>query len=105
MGDELEYEVESMLLHRDKHHVRGYKIKHEFLIKWLGYGPEHNTWEPQTNKTNKHLRCGNRKRAQANVSNCPELLSEYWAVVKATDVLSKQTNKQQFKVWLHKAAR
>jgi len=76
MGDELEYEVESILLHRDKHPVRGYKIKREFLIKWLGYGPEHNTWEPQ-----------------ANVSNCPELLSEYWAAVKATDLLRQQKQK------------
>ena len=76
IGDELEYEVESILMHRDKHPVRGYKIKREFLIKWLGYGPEHNTWEPQ-----------------ANVSNCPELLSEYWASVKATDVLRQQKQK------------
>jgi hypothetical protein len=76
VGDELEYEVESILLHRDKHPVRGYKIKREFLIKWLGYGPEHITWEPE-----------------ANVSNCPELLSDYWASVKTTAVLRQR--KQQ----------
>ena len=73
---ELEYEVERILLHRDKHPVRGYKIKREFLIKWLGYGPEHNTWEPE-----------------ANLKNCPELLSEYWASVKATDVIRQEKHK------------
>ena len=73
---ELEYEVERILLHRDKHPVRGYKIKREFLIKWLGYGPEYNTWEPE-----------------ANLKNCPELLSEYWASVKATDAIRQEKHK------------
>ena len=31
------------------------------LLKWLGYGQEHNSWEPE-----------------ANVANCPELIGEYW---------------------------
>ena len=70
---ELEYEVERILLHRDKHPVHKYKVKREFLIKWLGYGPEHNTWEPQ-----------------ANLSNCPELLSAYWAAVKATGLIREE---------------
>jgi hypothetical protein len=73
---ELEYEVERILLHRDKHPVHGYKMKREFLVKWLGYGPEHNTWEPQ-----------------ANLSNCPEMLSEYWASVKATDLIRHEKHK------------
>jgi hypothetical protein len=73
---ELEYEVERILLHRDRHPVRGYKMKREFLIKWLGYGPEHNTWEPE-----------------ANMTNCPELLSAYWASVKATDVIRQEKHK------------
>ena len=35
-----------------------FNLKREFLIKWLGYGPEHHTWE-----------------AHANLSKKPELLS------------------------------
>ena len=35
--------------------------KKEFLVKWLGYGPEHNTWEPETNLT-----------------NCTEVLQTFW---------------------------
>lgn len=58
-GD-FEYEVESILSHR---FVRN---KTEFLVKWLGYGPEHNTWEPE-----------------ANCANCPDKLSDYWERVKS----------------------
>ena len=31
------------------------------LVKWLGYGPEHNTWEPE-----------------ANLTNCSEVLPTFW---------------------------
>lgn len=41
-----EYEVEAILAHR--RHGRGYK----FLIKWKGFAPADNTWEPATNLTN-----------------------------------------------------
>jgi hypothetical protein len=75
---ELEYEVERILLHRDKHPVHGWKIRREFLVKWLSYGPEHNTWEPE-----------------ANLTNCPELLSEYWASVQATEVIRQEKLKAQ----------
>ena len=37
------------------------KCKREFLVKWLGYGLEHNTWEPESNLT-----------------NCPEVLQAFW---------------------------
>jgi hypothetical protein len=41
------YEVEEVLNHRE---VRSGKRRvKKFLIKWAGYGPEHNTWEPQGN--------------------------------------------------------
>jgi hypothetical protein len=40
------YEVEAVLKHRlvrrGKRHVK------QYLIKWAGYGPEHNTWEPES---------------------------------------------------------
>lgn len=40
-GD-LEYEVECILDHRF------YRKRRQFLIKWLGYSAEHNSWEPET---------------------------------------------------------
>ena len=55
---ELEFEVEAILEHRDLR--RGGRTRREYLIKWLGYGPEHNTWEPER-----------------NVSNCADLIREY----------------------------
>jgi hypothetical protein len=62
---EYEYEVESILSHR---FLRNNKT--EFLVKWLGYGPEHNTWEPE-----------------ANCAHCPDKLTEYWQRIQ-----SQQTN-------------
>ena len=55
----LEYEVERVLLHRSR--SSGRKSVHDYLIKWQGYGPEHNSWEPE--------------------SNLPrELIDEYWTM-------------------------
>ena len=54
----LEYKVESILDHRFTNNKRD---RVSYLLKWLGYGPEHNSWEPET-----------------NVANSPELLGEYW---------------------------
>ncbi|CAD5218968.1 unnamed protein product [Bursaphelenchus okinawaensis] len=41
------YEVEEVLDMRLRGPRR--KKKREFLIKWVGYGPEHNSWEPREN--------------------------------------------------------
>jgi hypothetical protein len=50
IDDSLEYEVERVLGHREV--KRGTKqIRKEFLVKWLGYEHEHNTWEPEKHLT------------------------------------------------------
>jgi hypothetical protein len=58
--DELSFEVERVLAHE----VRGSSTKPQkhYLIKWLGYGFEHNVWEPE-----KHLSL--------------EVLKEHWDTV------------------------
>ena len=54
----LEYEVESILSHRfrGRRHPRA-----SYLVAWKGYGPEHNSWEPEE-----------------NVVNAPEAVADYW---------------------------
>ena len=54
-GDE-QYDIDSVLAVRQSS-----KRRREFLVKWLGYGPEHNTWEPESNLT-----------------NCSEVLQAFW---------------------------
>jgi hypothetical protein len=53
-----EYEVEAILKHRSTGRKRP---KTSYFIEWKGYGPEHNSWEPE-----------------ANVANAPKRLAEYW---------------------------
>ena len=60
---ELEFEVEQVLHHRDV--KSGKRSKREYLIKWLGYGAEHNSWEPATGM------------------NCDELIDKYWEATHA----------------------
>jgi chromodomain protein Y len=55
-----QYEVVERVLGR-REVKRGKQIR-EFLVKWLGYEHEHNTWEPE-----KHL------------THCEDLLADYWA--------------------------
>jgi transposase InsO family protein len=62
IDDSLEYEVERVLGHRKV--KRGKGTRKEFLVKWLGYKHEHNTWEPE-----KHL------------THCEDLLADYWTNV------------------------
>jgi hypothetical protein len=71
---EFEYEVEAILSHRFK---RGNKL--EYLVRWFGYGHEHDTWEPEE-----------------NCSHSSELLSEYWARVN-NQVAKKPVSKRKLK--------
>ena len=41
------YEVERILDHKD---VKvGRKLTRQYFVKWKGYAPEHNSWEPESN--------------------------------------------------------
>jgi hypothetical protein len=74
--DEFEWEVENILLHREV--KSGSRSKTEFLIKWVGFGPEHCTWEPEKNLT-----------------NCIDLLSLYWKQqAELTDSRAKSFRKR-----------
>ena len=42
-----EYEIDRVLQHRDQ--ISGRRTKRFYLVSWLGYGPDHNTWEPEDN--------------------------------------------------------
>ena len=44
---EVFYPIERIVDHRSTKHGR--RTVHEYLIRWLGYGPEHNSWEPHAN--------------------------------------------------------
>ena len=58
IDDEPEWEVESILDHRLV--KRGRKNKVEYLIKFVGYGPEHSLW-------------------QDDIENCGLLVQNYWS--------------------------
>ena len=61
IDDSLEYEVERVLAARDV--KRGKTTRKEYLVKWLEYEHEHNTWEPEKNLT-----------------HCQDLLAEFWSL-------------------------
>ena len=56
-----EFEVETILQHRPLTKSRGDK-NISYRVKWLGYGPEYNSWEPERNIK----------------QHAPERLQEYW---------------------------
>ena len=60
----LEYEVVMILAHRDT--VYRKKSVRQYFVQWVGYGSEHNTWEPESELLRK----------------CSTLITAYWAIVK-----------------------
>ena len=67
---EWEYTVEDIVSHREKpwgrkDTSRNRPVRYDYLVKWTGYGAEHNTWEPQE-----------------ALSDC-KALDEYWKNPKA----------------------
>jgi hypothetical protein len=56
-----EFEVEQLLDHRPSRWGQRSHSKCDYFVKWLGYGAEHNTWEPE-----------------GNLSNCQALIQQYW---------------------------
>ena len=51
LDSELEYEVKRILDKRMAKFHSKHKRVLQYLIKWKGYGHEHNTWEPLSNLT------------------------------------------------------
>jgi hypothetical protein len=45
---DLEYEVEQILDSKVDHRYRDPLF---YLVRWVGYGPDHNSWEPASNLT------------------------------------------------------
>jgi hypothetical protein len=41
---EVEYEVEQVLDHKDV--TSGKRKERQYLVKWVGHGPEYDSWEP-----------------------------------------------------------
>ena len=50
VDEEEEWEIEAVLDHRYLKKRSGVVL--EFLIRWKGYGPSDDTWEPEDNLTN-----------------------------------------------------
>jgi hypothetical protein len=70
IASEPEFEVEKIISHRD---VGRKASRREYLVKWSGFGPEHNTWEPLRNMT-----------------NCDKLVEEYWTTSAVAHQLRKE---------------
>eukprot|EP00878_Enallax_costatus_P019840 GHUV01020945.1.p1 GENE.GHUV01020945.1~~GHUV01020945.1.p1 ORF type:complete len:366 (+),score=43.64 GHUV01020945.1:125-1222(+) len=76
---ELEFEVDSILAHRDvqvrrkKNRDRTPVLERQYLVKWVGYDESNNTWEPAK-----------------NCANCQDKVDEYFARIRAGIGTNKQ---------------
>ena len=68
-----EFELEEILQHSPAHKVRT-DSSIRYLVKWKGYGPAYNSWEP----------------GRALKQHAPETLSEYWDEVEAAVQTAEQ---------------
>jgi hypothetical protein len=83
-----EFEVETILSHRDRRLPRSRKTVREYLVKWQGFAHEHNTWEPAENLT-----------------NCADVLAEYLARAQAGEGSRRRSIIRQSKAPSRKRAR
>ena len=67
---EPEYEVERILNHRYRKIPNSKHYRREYLVKWAGYGHEHNSWE-----------------SKKNCHGCEDLIEEYLASTRAKNTL------------------
>jgi hypothetical protein len=83
IDDEFEWQVESILAHRDvqvkkkQNRAKTPVFKRQYLVKWLGYDEAHNTWEPED-----------------HCANSPEAVAEYWARHDQEIAFNKKKRKQ-----------
>ncbi len=61
MDREQEHEVEKILDHKPKLSGRRKQQPIASLVRWTGFEPEHDTWEPE-----------------AAMRNCPAVVLNYW---------------------------
>ena len=80
LEDGLEYEVERILNHRDrKVRTKGNRtvIRTDYLVSWKGYGPEHNSFEPEK-----------------NLKNAQDAIQEYWDVTAKRSAGEKRRHRR-----------
>jgi Chromo (CHRromatin Organisation MOdifier) domain len=52
LDGELHYDVECLLEHRWQYHGKAKKPRRKFLVRWEGYLPKHDSWEPESSLAN-----------------------------------------------------